>query len=164
MLIRVPTSPRLAYRRLGPGDLDRFHALATDEHVRRYLMDGEVVPREWADDELVASDRLFETDRVGLWLVEEEGDVIGFAGFRVFPEVEPAPQLLYALLERVTGRGLATEITAALIAHAREVGLAPILSAVDEVNAASVRVLEKAGFRRRGDRQGAFGVTRLYGL
>lgn len=164
MLIRVPTSPRLAYRRLGAGDLDRLHALATDEHVRRYLMDGQVVAREWADDELVASDRLFETDGVGLWLVAEGDDVVGFAGFRVFPEVEPAPQLLYALLERASGRGLATEIAAALIAHAREVGLAPILSAVDQVNAASIRVLEKVGFRRRGECEGAFGAILLYEL
>lgn len=164
MLVRVPTSARLAYRRLGAADLDRFHAIATDAHVRRYLLDGHVLPREWAEDELAASDRLFEMDRVGLWLVAEGDDVIGFAGFRVFPELEPAPQLLYALVERVTGRGLATEITAALIAHAREVGLQPIVAAVDEINAASVRVLEKAGFRRRGDREGAFGVTRLYEL
>jgi RimJ/RimL family protein N-acetyltransferase len=160
----VPTSPRLAYRRLGSGDLDRFHALATDEHIRRYLLDGQVLPREWADGELAASDRLFEAAGVGLWLVVEGGDVIGFAGFRVFAEVEPAPQLLYALLELATGRGLATEITGALIAHAREVGLDPIVASVDEVNAASVRVLEKAGFRRRGEQEGELGVMRLYEL
>lgn len=158
----MPTSPRVAYRRLGAADLDRFHAIATDEHVRRYLLDGQLLPREWADDELAASDRLFEQAGVGLWLVAEGDDVIGFAGFRVFPEVEPAPQLLYALLERATGRGLATEIAVALVAHAREVGLDPILAAVDEVNAASVRVLEKAGFRRRGEQEGELGVMRLY--
>lgn len=158
----MPTSPRLAYRRLGAADLDPFHAIATDEYVRRYLLDGQVVPREWADDELGASDRLFESAGVGLWLVADGDDVIGFAGFRVFPELEAAPQLLYALLERATGRGLATEIAAALIGHAREVGLEPIVAAVDEVNAASVRVLEKVGFRRRGERDGAFGVVRLY--
>ncbi len=160
----MPTSPRLAYRRLGGGDLDRFHALAIDAHVRRYLLDGQVLPREWAEDELEASDSLFEAAGVGLWLVAEGDDVIGFAGFRVFAAMEPAPQLLYALLERVTGRGLASEITGALVAHAREVGLDPIVAAVDEVNAASVRVLEKAGFRRRGEREGAFGVVRLYEL
>ena len=160
----MPTSPRLEYRRLRAGHLDRFHALATDAHVRRYLLDGEVLPREWAAEELAASDRLFETAGVGLWLVAERGDVVGFAGFRVFAGLEAAPQLLYALLERVTGRGLATEIARALVVHAREVGLAPIVAAVDEVNAASVRVLEKAGFRRREERDGAFGAVRLYEL
>lgn len=158
-------SARLEYRRLGAGDLDTFHALAVDPHVRRYLLDGEVMPREWADAELGSSDALFESRGVGLWLVHEAGEPIGFAGFRVFAELEESPQLLYALVERATGRGLASEIAAALIAHARQVGLEPLAAAVDEVNTASVRVLEKVGFRLRETRPGGpFGNTRLYRL
>jgi RimJ/RimL family protein N-acetyltransferase len=157
-------SARLTYRRLTAGDLDAFHALAVDPHVRRYLLDGQVVPREWADSELAASEALFASRGVGLWLVAEADETIGFAGFRLFPEVEESPELLYALLERATGRGLATEIAAALVVHARDVGLEPIAAAVDEVNGASVRVLEKVGFRPRDAVPGAFGLIRLFRL
>ncbi len=138
-------SARLEYRLLREADLDTFHGLTTDEHVRRYLLDGQVLPREWALEEIRASERLFEERRVGLWLVRDASGPIGFAGFRAFAEIDPAPQLVYALLGRGTGRGLATEMGQTLVQHAHRVGLRPIYASVDEVNVASVRVLEKLG-------------------
>ena len=35
---------------------------------------------------------------------------VGFIGYHVFEDLGPEPQLLYAFLERVTGRGFATEL------------------------------------------------------
>lgn len=93
-----PVAPRLTFRRLGEADLDVFHRLVTDPHVRRYLLDGEVMTRAWAASEIEAARRLFETHGVGLWLLEEDGEVVGFAGFRVFDDTGKGPQLLYALL------------------------------------------------------------------
>ena len=139
-----------------------FHALVTDDHVRRYLLDGELMPRAWAVDEIAASERLFMVQRVGLWLVSDDDGVLGFCGFRVYNELEPHPHLLYAVLPRGTGRGLATEMTGAMIAFADEVGFAPLRASVDEINAASVRVLENTGFRLRETVRGAFGAMRIY--
>jgi RimJ/RimL family protein N-acetyltransferase len=157
-----PASPRLGYRSLTPADLDGFHALLRDEHVRRFLLDGELLPREAAVREIAASELLHVERHVGLWLVSDAAGLAGFCGFRIYPELERHPHLLYALLPRATGRGLATEMTKALIAHAAAVGFAPLRASVDEVNAASVRVLEKCGFRQYGSVQGAFGPMRLY--
>jgi len=53
----------------------------------------------------------------------------------------------------------------AAIAHARaEAGFAEVVADVDEVNAASVRLLQKIGFERVEVRQGAFGNLLLLRL
>lgn len=152
----------LTFARLQEAHLDAFLRLATDEHIRRYLLDGAIVDAEWARSELARSDGLFEREGVGLWLVSLEDEPVGFAGFRVFEELEAEPQLLYALLERVTGRGFATMIAHWLIDEALQKGWSRVCAAVDEVNAASVRVLEKTGFVYRHSVEGSFGPTRLY--
>lgn len=157
-------SPRLVYRRLTLAGLDQFHALIVDDHVRRYMLDGALHPREWSAGEIESSDRLFAELGVGLWLVAEANVpevTIGFCGYRIFEEDQPEPQLIYALREGVTGRGYATEIAAALVAVGSAAGLDPIYAAVDEINAASVRVLAKVGFEVRARVPGAFGAMLL---
>ena len=63
-----------------------------------------------------------------------------------------APDLGYAILERHHGRGYATEAARATLEHARrDLGLTHVLAITSEANAASQRVLEKAGLRREGD-------------
>ena len=148
----------LSYQRIARADAPLLLRLATDEHIRRYLLDGEVVDAAWVEEEIQRSDRLFEERGVGLWLVYGN-EPIGFAGYRVFEEIEPEPQLLYAFVERVTGRGIATRATRWLL---EQVDWERVCSAVDEPNAASCRVLEKVGFTRRGDVPGAFGRILLY--
>jgi ribosomal-protein-alanine N-acetyltransferase len=79
--------------------------------------------------------------------------------------VHPAPELVYALLERFTGKGYATEMARAAIVEARtRPGFEAIFAAVDEVNAASVRIFDKLGFQRTGVRPGHFGAMLLFRL
>ncbi len=162
------TTERLELVRLELSDAAAFQTLATDAHIRRYLLDGETVPEGWAEDELALSDETFEEFGIGLGLVYETGErehAIGFAGFKVFDDLQPDPQLLYALLEPFTGRGYATELTLGLIEHVRsEHGFGTVFSAVDEPNTASLRVLEKCGFHRWGLVVGAFGEILLMSL
>lgn len=154
------SSARLVYRELGVHDLGAFHALVVDAHIKRYLLDGEDMTRDWARAEILASRERFDSQGIGIWLVFEsaQGEPIGFCGFRVFPELGPEPHLLYALREEFTGKGYATEIARALVHQARtQAGLDRLITAVDEPNRASIRVLEKAGFRACGEGTGAFG-------
>lgn len=164
--MRVPSSPRLTYRRLATADLEAFHALATDPHVRRFLLDGAVVDRAWCSAERARSDELFTSHGVGLWLASDAAGDAGFCGFRLFEELDPgAPQLLYALPERRTGAGLATEMARACVRFAREIaGMCEITAAVDAPNVASTRVLEKLGFERAGASPGPFGETLRFTL
>ena len=72
---------------------------------------------------------------------------------------------MYAMPARFGGRGFATEMARASIAHARtRPGLAEIVADVDEINVASVRVLEKLGFARVAVQAGAFGNLLLLRL
>lgn len=149
----------LTYRRVAPADAPTLLRLATDAHIRRYLLDGELVDEAWVAAEIQRSDQLFDACGVGLWIVHEHDEAIGFVGFRVFEEIEPEPQLLYAFLERVTGRGVATRSARWLL---DQVDWDRVVSAVDEPNLASARVLQKVGFCRRGEVAGALGRILLY--
>jgi RimJ/RimL family protein N-acetyltransferase len=149
-------SPRLRYQRLTLADLEAFHRIVRDDHVRRYLLDGQLLPRAWSEARIRASEALWARRGVGLWLVHEGGEPIGFCGFMEL-DTHEEPELVYALLERCTGRGLGTEMGGATIAAARAAGFTEIWAGVDEVNAASLRVLEKLGFQRVRVLQGEFG-------
>jgi ribosomal-protein-alanine N-acetyltransferase len=152
-------SERLRYHPVEPANLDAFHRLVQDEHVRRYMMDGNVFPREWSAERIRQSQELFERRGVATWLAYDKktSELVGFCGFQHAPG-RPEPQLTYAMFERFAGRGFATEMARASIAQARtQPGFAEIGADVDEINAASVRVLEKVGFERIDVHQGAFG-------
>jgi ribosomal-protein-alanine N-acetyltransferase len=160
-------SERLRYVPVAPATLDAFHALVQDPHIRRYLMDGQVFPREWSEARIRESTALFERQAIGLWLAYERASdaLVGFCGFVEFPAIHPDPELVYALRQRYAGQGYAIEMARASIAHAcTRSGLCDIVTSVDEVNCASLRVLEKLGFERCGSRPGAFGPTLLLRL
>jgi [ribosomal protein S5]-alanine N-acetyltransferase len=158
------TSARLRYEPVTAATLDDFHSLVQDDHVRRYMMDGQLFPREWSEERVRDSLALFDRRGVGLWLVYERnsGELAGFCGFLEIRSLHPEPQLVYALFERFTGIGYATEMAVASIAEARRhQGFSTIVAGVDEVNVASLRVLERLGFRRRATYPGSFGNTLL---
>ena len=153
-------SDRLRYQPVDPADLDAFHRLVQDAHVRRYLMDGNVFPLEWSSQRIRESEALFERRGVGLWLVYAKAtdELVGFCGFLEIPSHHPEPQLVYALFERCSGKGYATAMARTVIAHARSLpGFAEVLAEVDAVNVASLRILGKLGFEHVATHEGIFG-------
>ncbi|HWX28617.1 MAG TPA: GNAT family N-acetyltransferase [Steroidobacteraceae bacterium] len=161
-------SERLRYRAVKLADLDEFHRLVQDPYVRRYLMDGNLYPREWSEERVLESDELFERRGVGIWMVSDiaTNELVGFCGFLEILRIHPEPQIVYAMFERFSGCGYATEMARTSIAHARQSGFADIIASVDEINAASLHILQKLGFERVTTQQGSFGnmhVLRLPG-
>lgn len=154
-----PVSERLSYTRLAEANLAQFHALCLDPHVRRFLLDGDEVDEGWVRGALGASEALFASQQVGLWLLGCGPTVVGFAGFFVFESLGPEPQLLYALTQAHSGMGYATEAGQACVALAERLGWTAIHAAVDEPNTASVRVLRKLGFDQSHTCPGGFGRT-----
>jgi ribosomal-protein-alanine N-acetyltransferase len=153
-------SDRLRYRPVTIANLDAFHSLVQDDHVRRYLLDGNRFPPQWSEERIRDSEALFERRGVGLWLVSNinKNELVGFCGFIEMPDIHPEPQLVYAMFERFSGNGYATEMARASIDHARShPGFAHVMVSVDEVNVASLRVLEKLGFERIATQPGSFG-------
>jgi [ribosomal protein S5]-alanine N-acetyltransferase len=152
---------RLVLRPFAPADEDTLFAMFRDDGVRRFLLDGKLVDRDWVRGEIDGSMRRFAHGGLGIFLAREPiGDEpVGVAGFRPFRE-PPVLELLYALNPAFWGRGLATEMSRAMIALAFDRhGLDVIDTAVDGPNVASVRVLLRLGFTEIGRSPGAFGTT-----
>lgn len=158
-------STRLLYRRLSLDALDAFHELVTNSHVRRFMLDNRVFPLRWSEQYVRDSLSLFDALGLGTWLAvtADTAELTGFCGFRAVPG-RPEPELLYALDQRFTGRGFATEMGHTMIELAWSRGLRRIRADVDAANVASVRVLEKLGFERIAVDKGAFGALYVYVL
>jgi [ribosomal protein S5]-alanine N-acetyltransferase len=145
----VVSTSRLELRPFGPEDAEALHALFTDAGVRRWLLDDELVPREWVDGEIAGSEARFANGGCGLWALREGPGrpIVGFVGFRHFWD-PPELELVYALHPTVWGRGLATEAGRAAISYAfGEMGYVEVLAATDIPNAGSIAVLERLGFQ-----------------
>lgn len=167
MSIAQPSAPRLLFRELAEHDLGHFHDLVCDEHIRRFLLDGQNMPLEWCAEILESTSAEKARSGLGLWLLYERARAtpFGFAGFLRFEGPESPLQLLYALRASHTGRGYAREAAVALIDFAREhCAQGDIVASVDEPNVASSAVLERLGFQCTGSVPGAFGRMRQYCL
>ena len=160
----VLTTSRLELRPFAPEDGEALHALFTNAGVRRWLLDGELVAREWVDGEIERSAARFAGGGCGLWSIREPGpieepdagvsggvprapaELVGFVGFRHFWD-PPELELVYGLHPSVWGRGLAVEAGRAAMSYAfDELGFGEVLAATDAPNTASIAVLERLGF------------------
>ncbi len=140
---------RLKLRPLAPEDLDSIHRIWTDPEVRRYLWDGKDISREVAADVMSRIAACFEGRRLGLWAVidKQRDELIGFCGFWRF-DGRPDLELAYGLSPARWGEGLAAEAARAAIRYGfEEAGLDRIAASADTPNAASLRVMRKAGMR-----------------
>lgn len=150
----LPTlqTTRLVLRPYTVEFIDALHALWTDPHVRRYLWDDVLIPRERAEETVRESIALAGRERLGQWIVTPRGQdtVIGFCGFLRRADGD-APELLYGLAPAWWGRGLATEAAHAALEYVfREIGAPRVTAATDPPNRASVRVMERVGMRFTG--------------
>jgi ribosomal-protein-alanine N-acetyltransferase len=170
---RALQTDRLRLRPYTPADLD--------EVVERLVLDLQVI-RFWhaiADPSLPEAARREMGRRefgewfgraleagLPIWVLEAAdpgvgavGAFVGVAG--ILPpdsDIGPEPELGYMLASAFHGRGLATEAVTGLLGDAFErLGLERVAAVVDAPNVASIRVLEKAGFRLDGEYVGGDG-------
>jgi ribosomal-protein-alanine N-acetyltransferase len=79
------------------------------------------------------------------------GEAIGTLGLYAYSGASRRAELGYDLLREHWGRGLMTEAVGELLRYAfEEFGLNRVEATTDSENAASIRVLEKNGFRKEG--------------
>lgn len=131
--------------------------------MRRFLWDDEVIPIERTEAAIAQSGRLVAERTGGLWGMRLHGDatLCGFSGlwpFRDPPELE----LVFGVAEPLWGRGYAPEIARALMTHCfTELRMPSIRASSDAANAASIRVLQKLGFRML-ERRDAGGLDTVF--
>lgn len=156
----IPATPNLAQAELD--DATAFAALL-----------GAVVPADWPPGELLDARLLFlcllEANPAWIgWLgwyaielatsdgaaeevdSDREHTLVGSVGFKGPPDKEGAVEIGYSVLPTHQGRGLATEMAAALVGWAAEQGARIVRAQVTPANSASIRVLEKLGFQEFG--------------
>lgn len=150
------TTARLVLEPLTWDHLEDLVALDADAEVMRHLS-GRAMTREEVVDEWMPRRTRTEHDAraLGYWVGRADGR---FAGWWMLVPDDHRPdtaELGYRLPRDAWGQGYATEGAAAVLAHGFGVaGLTSVWADPLEVNAGSVGVLHKLGFRETGRHDG----------
>lgn len=146
-------TPRLNLRRLTAADASALNAIDQDPEVMRFINGGTPVPMDTTRTKsLPAMLAWYErSPHFGFWAAIERagGDFLGWFHFRPPHEPDVAGiELGYRLKRAAWGRGYATEGSVALIRKGfEELGVERVVAKTLSANAASRRVMEKAGLR-----------------
>jgi len=148
-----PSTRRLRFRRFRATDLDALYRLDSDPRVMRYIGDGSVPSRARVMSVLARAAAYYtHYPGLGVWPAEEqaEGRFIGWVCLKYVPQTVEV-EVGYRLLPEAWGQGYATEGASALVSYGFDVlGLYRIIGITHPDNAASQRVLTKAGLRDHG--------------
>lgn len=147
-------TPRLALREFVPGDGDDLLQCDGDDRVMRYL--GAGLTGRTREEVAASLERMREgyAKRPGYGLLHasrrDDGRFVGACGLFPVPEGREI-EIAYRLPVACWGRGYATEMARAVVAHGfGTLGLAHIVGLTWPENLASQNVLRKLGFRVRG--------------
>lgn len=154
-LERLPTltAERVQLRALARNDAPALFAVFSDPRVMRYWSSPPMTAVEQAEGLIEQIDDWFARRGGCQWGVVESasGSVIGTVTLHAFALPHKRCEIGYVLGSAHWGRGFAREALARLLRFAfDELGLARIEADVDPRNAASVRLVERLGFRREG--------------
>lgn len=158
-----PDTARLRFREVHPDDLSQLFRLQSDPVTMRFI-------RPPTDDLAVVEERMQQwavyqaaNPGLGVWNFEtlENG---AFAGYCVLRAVDWLPgndlEVGYVIAPELWGRGLATEIAAALCRYGfAHFPVDKLVAFTDPANLASQRVLAKCGFARIGIEQNSYGES-----
>ena len=136
-----------------PGDRDEFVEMNRDPGVRKYFP-GLLTPEE-SLGEMAFIQQHWDTHGFGPWALDVQGDFAGILGLKWVPPAmpfAPAVELLYRLIPRFWGGGLATEGSiAALNFGFCELHFDTVVAIAVEANTGSRRVMEKVGMVHDSD-------------
>ena len=144
---------RLRLRWFRPDDIDRLTELDADPAVMRFINGGRATPRDEIEDSVLPHFvRYAEVGHgYGFWAAEEKATGTFLGWFHLRPPHggdATQPELGYRLRRDAWGHGYATEGARALVAKAfDELGAERVWASAMVLNAASSRVMEKAGLR-----------------
>lgn len=147
---------RLRLRRLDRGDAEAIGRLFAIPAVTHHLAVGELADaheaRKFADAFIAKAREEFAKAGCGAMAVVDRRNVLlGYCGLRPLPDIADTVELLYALLPRYWGLGLATEAAhATLVWGFARLSIEEILGLAALENVASRRVMEKLGMGYAG--------------
>ncbi len=167
MELRLET-PRLGLRPVTLGDVGALHALAIDPDVRRWAMDGRVVPEASSRAAVLKSIATFRRHGTGAYALSlrEDGAFVGYAG--LFPAKLGrlgGLELGASIWPRYWRLGLASEACRAVLADGfGRLGLDRVYTCADAPNFRSLALIARLRFRQIATTPGAFGAIRWFVL
>ena len=148
------TTERLGLRRFTPADIDWFVELYSDPDVTRYLGGTRDRPRATELFNTRILQYYDENPGLGVWLTVERATGTR-VGFHLLNNIqgETLIQVGYALTRPAWGKGMATEMAAAVLRYGFvDLSLPNIAGIASLGNVASHTVLLKIGLHRQGER------------
>lgn len=146
---------RCTLRRFHLGDLENMRRLEGDPGVMRFAPSRVALSPELVESRLRAQvEKNASQEPLGVWAAEltATGEFVGW--FMLLERGGEFPELGYMLVREQWGKGLASEVAAALVEFGvGKRGFRGITAITDADNEASIRVLEKVGFRLEGTRK-----------
>ena len=169
---------RVVLREFTMDDIDAMYAYLSDDEVFRHASWGPLTLDETIESVREAMEAARATPRRDFELAVTLGDTGELVGQvtlktdRYIPRIrQRTSELGYMLRRDCWGRGFATEAARVLLDFAfGELGLHRVFAVVDEDNPASIRVVEKLGFRREARHvkdafhQGEWFTTLIYAV
>ena len=144
------TTPRLALRPFGPGDVDDVFEYAKDPEWAEYLLDSVPQPYRRRNAEEFIAKRMVAPDTHFSWAIVLDGTGIGGIMLSVDSQHETG-EIHYALAKPYWGRGYMLEAAGAVVDWGfGQRALYKISSRADIRNRRSWRVMEKLGMVREG--------------
>lgn len=148
----ITETPRLVIREFQPEELEIYLNHFTDERVTEHI------PKRSRDERIaifnIALSQYADIKTCGIWGIFDvyNSNFIGSCLLRPFNGDDAIMELGYSLDRKYWGRGLATEMARAIIAHGfTDPAVKEIVAVTTFGNEASQRVLEKAGMVREGN-------------
>lgn len=147
-------TPRLRVRPLRSDDVDRMFEVYGDPEAMKWVGDGQPISREQCARWIEITAEKYRKYGYGMAAAELKPDeplaksvVVGFGGL-VHPQDRVEPEIKYTVRRAWWRQGFGSELAAGLMRYGREVlGLRAVLGQAYVENAASRRILEKAGLR-----------------
>ena len=175
VLRRLPVleTSRLILRKVRPDDLHAVHAYASDPAVTEHLV---WEPHRTMDEtrrSIGETVRRYEDGQLAPWAIQlhDGARMIGTCGFVVWYRHDARAEIAYVVARPYWGRGYATEAVRAVVDFGfAQMGLNRIEGRCMVENAASSRVMEKAGMRYEGTMRqqilakGRFRDVKLYAI
>ena len=141
----------ITLRPLKQTDYKRIALLANNENISRNLRDGFPHPYTEADAEIFLS-KFAEQDPTYIFGIEYLGEYVGNIGLVTCEDVyRQSAEIGYFICEPYWNKGIVTKAVTMITAYGFNVlGIVRIQTGIFEYNTASMRVLEKCGFKKDG--------------
>ncbi len=155
MLTPTINTERLTLRRYVTSDLDALYEIITDQRLQKYIKFPNLT-REEELDYINKSILNADTDKCEKWAIvyNETNEVVGTISVNSVNSKPNYCNVGYVTRFSEWGKGFATEALIAVTKHLLEEGYYLVEASCNELNAPSIRVMEKAGYIKDGRIEG----------